>query len=114
MGTEHILLALLHEAQEGSSTSILTSSGVTYEQVRDEVMRMMGMGVDSGMDELMFTGPAQDAIELAQRNASARGDSHAGSEDILCALVSERDGAAVRILLQLDADPAAIRSALSS
>jgi Clp amino terminal domain, pathogenicity island component len=37
-----------------------------------------------------------------------------GTEHILLALVADRDGAAVRILQQLAADPVAIRSALSS
>jgi hypothetical protein len=37
-----------------------------------------------------------------------------GTEHLLLGLVHKRDGAATRILLQLDADPAAIRSALSS
>lgn len=113
MGTEHILLALLAE-DEGTAAGVLTSAGVSYDQVRAEVVRMMGMGVDSGTDELLFSGPAQDAIALAREKASRGGRADAGTEHILLALVEERNGAAVRILRQLDADPAAIRSALSS
>ena len=77
---------------------------------------MMGTGEDpqSGSGEPTFTGPAQDAIEVAERYASGRGQEPVGTEAILLALVEERDGAAVRILLQLDVDPAAIRSTLSS
>lgn len=117
MGTEHILLALLAE-DEGTAAVVLKSSGATYAHVRAAVLRMMGLGVEpdsgSGSGEPTFTGPAQDAIEIAQREASARGRDQVGTEDILLALVQERDGAAARILLQLDADPAAIRAALSS
>jgi ATP-dependent Clp protease ATP-binding subunit ClpA len=87
---------------------------------------MMGVGVeptpDSGSDSdsdsdsggPTFTGRAQDAIDLARREADRRGKADVGTEHILLALVEERDGAAVRILQQLDADPATIRAALSS
>jgi ATP-dependent Clp protease ATP-binding subunit ClpA len=91
---------------------------VTYERVRTAVIAMMGFGVDpepgAGSAEPMFTGRAEDAIELAQQEAARRGRDRAGTEDILLALVQERDGAAVRILRQLDADPPTIRAALSS
>jgi ATP-dependent Clp protease ATP-binding subunit ClpC len=113
VGTEHVLLALLVQ-DGGTAADVLKSSGVTYEQVRDVVVRMMGLGVDSATGELPFTGPAQDAIALAREEASRGGQAKAGTEHILLALVEERNGAAVRILLQLDVDPAAIRSALSS
>ena len=79
---------------------------------------MMGMGVESdpGSDagEPLFTGRAQEVIDLARQEASSRGQEPAGTEHILLALVAERDGAAVRILVQLDADPATIRAALPS
>jgi ATP-dependent Clp protease ATP-binding subunit ClpC len=127
VGTEHILLALLADG-EGTAGVVLRSSGATYEGVRAAVIRMMGLGVDpdpdpdpgsgsgsgSGSGEPMFTGPAQDVIELARREASRLGRDQAGTEHVLLALVEERGGAAARILLQLDADPVAIRSALSS
>jgi ATP-dependent Clp protease ATP-binding subunit ClpC len=115
VGTEHILLALLAEGT-GTAAQILTSSGATYARVRAAVIRMMGVGVepDRNSGEPTFTGRAQDAINLAGREADRRGEDLVGTEHILLALVEERGGAAVRILQQLDADPAAIRAALSS
>ncbi|MBV8945113.1 MAG: hypothetical protein JO286_02555 [Solirubrobacterales bacterium] len=113
MGTEHILLALLRE-DEGTAAGVLKSSGVTYQQVRLAVVRMMGVGIEPAGGELSFTGPAQDAIERARREASIRDQPQVGTEHILLALIRAQDGAAVRILLQLDADPAAIRAALAS
>jgi len=103
---------------EGTAAVVLKSSGATYEQVRGAVVRMMGVGVDpdqgAAAGEPTFTRRAQEAIELAQDEARQRGHGTAGTEDILLALVEERDGAAVRILRQLDVDAAEIRSALSS
>ena len=92
---------------------MLVPLGVTHEQVRAAVVRMMGMGVEAAAGELPLTGRAQDAIELARQEASRGGQEQAGTQHILLALVQERDGAAARILLQLDADPATIRSAIA-
>jgi ATP-dependent Clp protease ATP-binding subunit ClpC len=93
---------------------VLASFGVTHGLVRTAVVRMMGLGIESVSGELMFTGRAQDVIDRARREASIRDQAKVGTEHILLALVHARDGAAARILLQLDADPEAIRAALSS
>ena len=93
---------------------MLKSSGVTYGQVRLAVVRMMGVGIEAPSEELSFTGRAQDAIERARREASIRDEPQVGTEHILLALIRAHDGAAARILLQLDTDPAAIRAALAS
>ena len=115
MGTEHLLLALLAEGT-GTAAAVLKSSGATHERVRAAVIRMMGRGVElePSAGEPSFTGRAQDAIEFARREAVRRGEDRVGTEHILLALAEDRDGAAVRILQQLDADPATIRAALSS
>ncbi|MBV9338090.1 MAG: hypothetical protein JO243_19560 [Solirubrobacterales bacterium] len=113
VGTEHILLALLRE-DEGTAAAVLKSSGVTYHQVRVAVVRMIGVGIEAPGGDLSFTGRAQDAIERARREASIRDQPQVGTEHILLALIRAQDGAAARVLLQLDADPAAIRAALAS
>jgi ATP-dependent Clp protease ATP-binding subunit ClpC len=113
VGTEHILLALLH-GQPDPAVDVLGSFGVGHEQVRTAIVRMMGLGVEPEGGELQFTGRAEEAIELARTEASERGRGQADTDDLLLALVRERDGAAARILLELDVDPAAIRSALAS
>jgi len=113
VGTEHILLALLRE-DEGTAATLLKSAGVGYHQVRVAVVRMMGVGVEPAGEELPFTARAQDALERARREASIRDRPQVGTEHILLALIREHDGAAARILLQLDADPGAIRAALAS
>ena len=111
IGTEHILLALLL-APEGGAAQVLASFGVSHTQVRTAVVRMMGLGLEPPEGELAFTGPAQDVIDRARREASIRDERQVGTEHILLALVHKRDGAASRILLQLDADPVEIRAAL--
>ena len=112
MGTEHILLGVLG-VPEGTASQVLGSFGVTYENVRTAVVRMMGRGVETGDEELSFTGRAEDVIDRAGREAAMR-DQPVGTEHLLLALIHEQTGAAARILLLLDAEPAAIRAALSS
>ena len=113
MGTEHILLGLLG-APEGTAAEVLASFGVTVERARAAVVRMIGPGVEAPDSELSFTGRAEDAIDRARRKASIRDEPRVGTEHLLLALVHDRRGAASRILLGFDADPAAIRAALSS
>ncbi len=112
IGTEHILLGLLR-APDGAAASALSSFDVTYDQVRASVVRMMGIGVGEVMDELPFTGAANEAIDRASREASVLGAEEIGTEHILLALTREPNGAAARILRQLDAEPAAVRAAVS-
>lgn len=113
VGTEHILLALFL-APEGRAAQVLGSFGVGHAQVRTSVVRMMGLGLEPPAGELAFTGPAEDVLDRARREASIRDARQVGTEHILLALVHKPNGAATRILLELDADPADIRSALSS
>jgi ATP-dependent Clp protease ATP-binding subunit ClpC len=113
VGTEHILLALFL-APEGRAAQVLGSFGVSHAQVRTSVVRMMGLGLEPPEGELALTGPAQDVLGRARREASIRDASQVGTEHILLALVHRGNGAAARILLELDADPADIRAALAS
>jgi ATP-dependent Clp protease ATP-binding subunit ClpC len=110
VGTEHVLLGLLRD-DEGAAADALRTAGVTHALVRVAVIRMMGRGIEDSADELPFTGAADHVLHRA---ADASPGQPAGREHILLALLEAQDGAAVRILEQLDADPAAIRSALSS
>ena len=112
IGTEHVLLGLLCE-RDGEAASALASLHVTYERVRMAVVRMMGVGVEDVPGELPFTGAASEAIDRAAREASVLGSEQVGTEHILLALMRDPSGAAVRILLQLDVDPAAIRAAVA-
>jgi ATP-dependent Clp protease ATP-binding subunit ClpA len=113
VGTEHILLGVLG-VSEGSAAQVLTSFGVGYANVRTAVVGMMGVGVEAPDAELLFTDRAQETVDRARREASMRDQPRVGTEHLLLALVHDLGGAAARILLELDADPVAIRSALPS
>jgi ATP-dependent Clp protease ATP-binding subunit ClpC len=110
VGTEHILLALLREP-EGPATAALRAAGITHAEVRVAVVRMIGRGGDAADDELPLTSAAEHVLERARSESAGE---PVDPEGILLALLEARDGAAARILQQLDADPAVIRSALAS
>jgi ATP-dependent Clp protease ATP-binding subunit ClpC len=112
VGTEHLLLGLLRE-EGGAAADALASLGVTYTRVRTAVVGMMGVGIAAPDGELPFTDAAQAAIDRAGREASVLGADSVGTEHILLALVRDPGGAAGRILTQLDADPIAIRAAVT-
>jgi ATP-dependent Clp protease ATP-binding subunit ClpC len=111
VGTEHVLLGLLRE-EDGVAAAALASLGVTHARVRSAVVGMIGLGVEAPQGELPLTGAAQTAVERAGLEASLLGAERVGCEHILVALVRVPDGAAARILTQLDVDPAAVRAAV--
>lgn len=92
---------------------MLQPFGVTYAKVRISVVRMMGVGVEAPQGELALTGRAQDVMDRAGREAALRDQAQVGTEHILLALIHAPEGAAARILLQLDADPTDVRAALA-
>jgi ATP-dependent Clp protease ATP-binding subunit ClpC len=112
IGTEHILLGLLREP-DAVAAGALASLEITRERVLAAILGMMGTGVEDAAVELPFTGTANEAVQRAAREASLLGADHIGTEHILVALMRDPGGAAARILLGLDVDPAAIRAAVS-
>src|SRR5690242_10704986 len=108
IGTEHILLGLLRE-EEGLAARVLESLGVTVEEVRAQVVRIVGEGEEAVTEQIPFTPRAQKVLELALREALSLGHQHIGTEHILLGLVREYEGVAARIMLDYDADAEKIR-----
>ena len=55
VGTEHILLGLLRE-QEGVAAQVLMNLGLKLEDVREEVLNLLGHGMDEGSDRSGMSG----------------------------------------------------------
>ncbi len=113
IGTEHILLGLLRE-EEGLAARVLVNLGITAEQVRAEVVLIVGSGEEVTSGQIPFTPRAKKVLELALREALSLGHDYIGTEHILLGLVRENDGVAVRILLDFDADSETIRRKVAS
>lgn len=64
--------------------------------------------------EIPFTPRAKRVLELALEEARQLGHSYIGTEHLLLGLLREGEGVAARVLENLDADPAKIRSQVRS
>ena len=105
IGTEHLLLGLLREA-DGVAARVLGALEVSLEEVRGEVTRIVGEGDNESQGQIPFTPRAKKVLELALREALSLGHNYIGTEHILLGLVRESEGVAARILndLEVDAD----------
>src|SRR6266581_271383 len=79
IGTEHILLGLLRE-EEGLAARVLESLDITVEEVRVQVARIVGQGDAMTNGQFPFTQHAEQALELALREAQSLGSGYVGSE----------------------------------
>ena len=109
IGTEHLLLGLLRE-EEGLAARVLESLDITVEEVRAQVVRIVGEGDELTMGQVPFTPRAKEVLELSLSEALSLGHNYIGTEHILLGLVRENDGVAARILLDFDADVEKIRN----
>jgi ATP-dependent Clp protease ATP-binding subunit ClpA len=103
LGTEHLLLGLLHEG-EGVAAKVLESLEISPEAVRRETEAMIGRGQQAAPGSIPFTPRAKKALELALREANHLGHDYIGTEHILLGLVREGEGVAARVLAGLGAD----------
>ena len=103
IGTEHLLLGLLHEG-EGIAAQVLESAGVALDAVRVNVKAQVGLGTSSPSGHIPFTPRAKKALELSLREARQLGANFIGTEHLILALLRERQNVAVQVLQDLGAD----------
>jgi len=108
IGTEHILLGLLHEAQ-GVAAQALRAAGITEESARQRVVEVIGRGTQEPAGHIPFTGRAKKVLSLALREAADLNHLYIGTGHILLGLLREGDGLACQMLTDLGADSAQIR-----
>jgi ATP-dependent Clp protease ATP-binding subunit ClpC len=103
IGTEHILLGLIHEG-EGVAAKALESMGISLEAVRNEVINIIGRGQTAPAGHIPFTPRAKKVLELSLREALQLGHNYIGTEHILLGLIREGEGVAAQVLVKLGAD----------
>ena len=108
LGTEHILLGVLRY-EDGIPVRVLRSFGIGGDEVRAQVLQIIGRGEGGTTGQIPFTPRAKKVLELSQREAHDMGHGYIGTEHILLGLIREGEGVAVRILAEF-ASPADIRS----
>src|SRR5690242_8784440 len=108
IGTEHILLGLIHEG-EGVAAKSLESLGISLEGVRSQVEEIIGKGHQAPPGHIPFTPRAKKVLELSQREALQLGHNYIGTEHILLGLIREGEGVAAQVLVKLGAELTRVR-----
>ncbi len=103
IGTEHILLGLIHEG-EGVAAKALESLNISLESVREQVQEIIGQGQQQPTGHIPFTPRAKKVLELSLREALQLGHNYIGTEHILLGLIREGEGVAAQVLVKLGAD----------
>ncbi|MEJ7743638.1 MAG: ATP-dependent Clp protease ATP-binding subunit [Nocardioidaceae bacterium] len=103
IGTEHILLGLIHEG-EGVAAKALESLNISLEAVRAQVEEIIGQGQQAPSGHIPFTPRAKKVLELSLREALQLGHNYIGTEHILLGLIREGEGVAAQVLVKLGAD----------
>src|ERR671917_573446 len=81
IGTEHILLGLIHEG-EGVAAKALESLGISLEGVRQQVEEIIGQGQQAPSGHIPFTPRAKKVLELSLREALQLGHNYIGTKHI--------------------------------
>ena len=113
IGTEHILLGLIHEG-EGVAAKALESLGISLEAVREKVEELIGPAAGAAAGSPPFTPRAKKVLELSLREALQLGHNYIGTEHMLLGLVREGEGVAAQVLTSLGADLSRVRQQVIS
>jgi ATP-dependent Clp protease ATP-binding subunit ClpC len=103
IGTEHILLGLIHEG-EGVAAKALESLGISLDAVRQQVEEIIGQGQHTPSGHIPFTPRAKEVLELSLTEAVQLGHDYIGTEHILLGLIREGGGVAAEVLVKLGAN----------
>jgi ATP-dependent Clp protease ATP-binding subunit ClpC len=103
IGTEHILLGLIHE-RDGVAAQALESLGISLDVVRQQIEEIIGRGQQAPAEHIPFTPRSKKVLELSLREALQLGHNYIGTEHILLGLIREGDGVAAQVLVKLGGD----------
>jgi ATP-dependent Clp protease ATP-binding subunit ClpC len=113
IGTEHILLGLMEESL-GSAAKVLSSTGITRDQVFERIKASVGRGLSETPRHIPFTPRTKKVVKLAHTEAAESGASHVGTEHLLVGLLREGNGLAIDVLKELRVDLSKLRQKAGS
>ena len=108
IGSEHLLLGLLHE-EAGTAARVLAADGITVEAARTQVEELAGPGSKSPTGHIPFTQRARKVLELSLREALEQKQRFIGTEHILLALLRDADDVGAQVLERLGGSLSALR-----
>jgi ATP-dependent Clp protease ATP-binding subunit ClpC len=113
IGTEHILLGLIHEG-EGVAAKALEALGLSLKDVRGDVEEIIGQGQSVPTGQIPFTPRAKKVLELSLRESLQLGHNYIGTEHVLLGLVREGEGVGAQVLQKRGADLDSVRAKVVS
>ena len=113
IGSEHLLLGLAAE-QDGIASRLLDGLGVSFQQLKETVSGITGIGSPSLVGAGDMTPRAKRILETAAEEAHKGNQSYIGTEYLLIAILSERDCAAVRALESCGISVSDLKNSISS
>jgi ATP-dependent Clp protease ATP-binding subunit ClpA len=125
VGTEHLLLGLLHDSAAASALGVtLDAARAALQSLDLEALAAVGVGVDAGelptaaapsTGHLPFTAAAKNTLVQTLREAVRLGSRRLEPSHLLLALLAaERPDAAVDLVARLGVDPTVVRSRLAT
>lgn len=113
VGTEHILLGLLHEGTNVAAKA-LSSIGIDLYTVRQRVHELVEKEDfdDLETEEIGYSPKAKTIMEYAVEQAQALGHDYIGTEHILLGIIYDTESIACEILISLSADLDIIHDAI--
>jgi ATP-dependent Clp protease ATP-binding subunit ClpC len=108
IGTEHLLLGLIHEG-EGIGSQALDRLGITLKSVREQVEEIIGRGASVPSAAFPFSPRVKKVLELSRREALQLNHNYIGPEHILLGLAREGEGIAAQIWVRLGVATVQIR-----
>ena len=112
IGSEHILLSM---ACEGSSKAadILIENGAAYDELRLEIINLVGQGSPSILNQRYFTTAARRILEISYSIALSERKKQAAPEHILAAMIKESSCSACTIIKKVGGNLAGICDGLN-
>lgn len=115
---EHILLGLILE-EEGAAAKTLVESGASAQEIRENIISMVGEGKDDVYGQIPFEPQSRMIIELALREALSLGHNFIGTEHLLLGLLKyhargrkEAESTSSQVIQQLNLNSEALREAV--
>jgi ATP-dependent Clp protease ATP-binding subunit ClpC len=109
IGTEHILLGLLHDDTD-TAIQVLRGQGASYDAAQAQVEELLGRGDKAPDSGIPFTAQAKKVLELSLREALQLGHNYIGTEHILLGLIREDSCGGAEVLSRLDVSFPAVRN----
>lgn len=98
IGSEHLLLGLIHSEVRGGAAKILTDLQINLSNVRSAVAFIIGRGERQPPGEIGLTPRAKKVIELAVDESRRLSHRFVGTEHLLIGIMREGEGVAAGVL----------------